>query len=415
MNTTALVDHFFRHEYGKLVATLCRRFGTKHLELVEDAVQNALMHALETWPVAGVPENRSAWLFRVASNALVDDLRRTSRQSRILESDASVAALRPALEWALVTEAHADDDMLRLLFVCCEESIPLESQLVFALKTLCGFDVREIAQRLFTSEANIYKRYARARDRLRTLPMQTDALISERFASRLPAVHQVIYQLFNEGYLSATSDFTIRQELCADAIRLGELLAGHAVGDTPETAALLALMFLHAARAAARTESGGGLLLLEEQDRTRWDARQIEVGMTWLARSAHGEVYSRYHAEAAVAAEHCLARSFKETNWERVASGYAMLEQVAPSPLHRLNRALAIAESRGAHAGLEVLDACDPPEWLARSYMWWAALSDLHRRAGNADIADGHRARAVAGAPSDPIRVLLERRLGQAE
>jgi RNA polymerase sigma-70 factor (ECF subfamily) len=173
-------------------------------------------------------------------------------------------------------------------------------------------------------------------------------------------------------------------------------------------------MHLHSARLPARSASGGGLLLLEEQDRTQWDAQQIHTGMAWLAKSAHGDVYSRFHAEAAVAAEHCRAPSFNETNWARVADGYAMLERVAPSPLHRLNRALAVAEWRDANAGLQVLKDFAPPEWPLRSYMWWAVLSDLHRRAGDAEVAERHRETAVSGAPTEAIRVLLERRLRRA-
>ena len=414
LSTNAFVDHAFRRTYGTLVATLCRRFGTSRLESIEDAVQDALARALELWPSQGVPENQAAWLFRVATNMLIDGMRRDEGRRRILASEAHHASLEPfaRVEW---DDTQRDDDTLRLLFICCDESIPVPSQLVFALKTLCGFDVSEIAQRLFTTDANVYKRLARARQRLSTLPIETGALINSQYATRVPAVRHVLYIMFTEGYLSTSVAHPLRRELCDEAIRLSALLATHAVGDNPETHALLALMHLHLARWSSRVESSGALLLLQEQDRTQWDARHIEVGMLWLAQSAMGTVYSRYHAEAAVAAEHCRARCMADTDWERVALAYAMLDQMAPSPLHRLNHALAIAEWQGPDAALQLLERDVPPEWLQQSYMWSAALSDLHRRAGHLEIAAHHRLSALLRAPSAPIRALLERRLGRAE
>lgn len=330
-----MVEHFFRHEYGRLVATLCRRFGTADIEVVEDTVQSALLSALESWPRNGVPDNPTAWLFRVARNALVDDLRWQSRRDRILSAGVSD---NPTTTTDSDVSEFADyqfqDDALRLLFLCSDESIPIHSQLAFALKTLCGFNVREISERLFTSEANIYKRVTRARERLRVLPFPADALTDAQYASRLPVVREMIYLLFTEGYLSSATEYAIRRDLCDEAIRLGKLLVEHPVGNNPETFALVALMHLHAARLSARIDSSGGLLLLEEQDRERWDQQHIRQGLSWLARSAHGDVYSRYHAEAGISAEHCLAPTFQGTCWERIESAYATLEQIAPAPLH---------------------------------------------------------------------------------
>ena len=171
-------------------------------------------------------------------------------------------------------------------------------------------------------------------------------------------------------------------------------------------------MHLHAARLGARLDGQGGLLLLEEQDRALWDRERMEVGMRWLGRAASGEGFSRFHAEAGIAAEHCLARSFGETRWEEIAGLYEMLEGIAPSPLHTLNRAVAVAEWRGAEAGLRLLEGLAPPAWLAGSYLWEAVLGDLHRRAGNVEVARGHRERAVALAPTEALREVLRRRLG---
>lgn len=411
MTTPGLVEHFFRHDYGRLVATLTRRVGFRHIEVVEDAVQSALMAALTAWTQQSLPADPGAWLYKAAYNQLIQALRRESRRLKIRHNAAEELGERID---AAVSARFADeirDDMLRMLFVCCDESIPRESQLVLALKTLCGFSTSEIALRLFTSEANVHKRLGRARDRLREIAPDVDAPPLEELRPRLPGVHAVLYLLFNEGYLSAHAEQAIRRELCDEAVRLTTILAEHPAGATPETFALLALMHLHAARLEARVDGAGGLLLLEEQDRSSWDREEIGIGMEWLQRSAAGEAFSRFHAEAAIAAEHCLAASYRQTRWKEIADSYAMLEALAPSPLHTLNRAVAVAEWQGPAAGLAVIEALKPPAWLAGSYLWDAVLGDLHRRAGLWEIAREHRERALASAPTNAVRELLRRRL----
>ncbi len=403
-------DHFFRHEYGRLVAMLSRRIGVHDLEAAEDAVQFALGAALETWPKSGVPEKPSAWLFRVAHNRVVDELRKNARHAELAlrhGQDQEVDAGEPQT----FLDGDVRDGLLRMLFACCDDALPVESQLVLALKVLCGFDVREISERLFISEDNVYKRLGRARRRLREDALDLEELTSTIMASRLPAVQTILYVLFTEGYLSSHAAGAIRRELCDEAMRLTAELAAHAVGAVPETFALLALMHLHAARMSARQDGSGGLLLLEEQDRSVWDAEGIAIGLAWLARSAEGKAFSRYHAEAGIAAEHCLAPTFAETRWERIVECYELLERLAPSALHTLNRAVALAEWRGPRAGLDLLEGLAPPSWLAGSYLWAAVLGDLHGRAGNVALAERYRAVAIASAPSPTVRAALERRL----
>lgn len=412
MSTPALGEHFFRHEYGRLVAMLSRRVGVRHLEAVEDAAQSALLAAFESWPIGGLPENPSAWLFRVAHNHVVGELRQRSRRDRLMDQHGLEAVdLRTANDPIAFLAGEEQDELLRMLFVCCDDAIPIESQLVIALKTLCGFDVREIAERLFTTEANVYKRLGRARSRLRELPSLSDELTGEQLSSRLAAVHAILYLLFTEGYLSSHVETAIRRELCDEAMRLTQVLAEHPLRGTPETFALLALMRLHAARMTARQDGSGGLLLLEEQDRALWDQREIQIGLWWLAKSARGDVFSRYHAEAGIAAEHCLAPSLAETRWDRVVECYALLERLAPSAIHTLNRAVAVAEWRGPADGLAVLNGREPPSWLTGSYLWAAVHADLHRRCGHDDVARPFRDLAVECAPSAAVRELLQRRL----
>lgn len=409
--TAPIGEHFFRHEYGRLVAMLSARVGLAHLELVEDAVQSALLAAVESWTRGSVPESPSAWLFRVAHNHVVGELRQRARRERLLEAQGAPDGPRTAEAPAALMAGEVGDDLLRMLFACCDDAIPLESQLVIALKVLCGFDVREIAERLFTTDANVYKRLGRARGRFRELGFEPHGLTPAQLASRLPAVHAILYLMFTEGYLSSSAEEAIRRDLCDEAKRLTRVLAEHPIGATPETFALLALMHLHSARMSARRDGSGGLLLLEEQDRSRWDGDEMQAGLAWLAESARGDVFSRWHAEAAISAEHCLAPSFAETRWDRIVESYELLERLAPSALHTLNRAVAVAELRGAAAGLEILAGLDPPSWLAGSFMWSAVLADLHRRCGNVEIARRHREAALAAAPSTAVRATLERRL----
>lgn len=408
-----IVEHYFRHEYGRQVALLARKAGVRHLALVEDAVQGAMMAALTVWGARGLPDDPSAWLYRAAWRNLLGELRRGARRRRILERTAAELVREGDDEDAPVPGFAADvsDDMLRMLFVCCDEAIPGESRLVLALKTLCGFSAAEIALRLFTTEANVRKRLTRARHTLRasSLALETPPLAS--LETRLASVHTVLYLLFNEGYLAAHAELAIRRDLCDEAIRLTTILAEHEVGAVPETFALLALMHLQAVRLPARQDETGALLLLEEQDRSRWDADHLRHGAEWLARSAQGDTFSRYHAEAGIAAEHAFASSFADTRWDRIDELYAMLEQIDPSPQHTLNRAVAVAERHGARAGLALLHELRPPAWLADSYQWHAVLADLHRRAGDVMLAREHRERALACAPTTFVRELLRRRL----
>jgi RNA polymerase sigma-70 factor (ECF subfamily) len=410
---SGLAEHYFRHEYGRLVAVLVRQVGLSHLEVVEDAVQGALLSALATWLSTGIPDDPGAWLYRVAQNRLFGALRKEQRHQRILDGAAEQSANEGDGPPSAAFAGEMRDELLRMLFVCCDEKIPRESRLVLALKTLCGFSATEIAFRLFTTEANVYKRLARARERLREAEGDTGTPPLEALRARLPSVHAVIYLLFNEGYLSSNAEHAIRAELCEEAIRLGTLLATHPVGATPPTFALLALMHLHAARLTSRQDSAGGLLLLEEQDRSLWDIEHLLQGATWLERAADGDALTRFHVEAGILAEHCLAGSFGETNWSEIADLYAVLERIDPSPIHTLNRAVAAAEEWGPEAGLALVRKVVPPAWLDGHYLWDAVLADLCRRSGNAEAAERHKARALAAAPSAAVRQLLERRLSR--
>ncbi|HKU14031.1 MAG TPA: sigma-70 family RNA polymerase sigma factor [Steroidobacteraceae bacterium] len=406
----ALPEHYFRREFGRLVPVLSRRFGVHRVELCEDAVQTALLRAVQSWPQRGVPDDKSAWLYRVAFNEVLGALRR-DRRSDVGVDDAEQLPAETSTDEAVYLEHEVQDDQLRMLFVCANPQIPRESQIVFALKILCGFGVEEIALRLFQSPEAIYKRLQRARSALREHMQELEQPGIEELANRLPGVLEIVYLLFTEGYSSAQPDRVIRHELCEEAIRLGRLLDEHPVGAVPETAALLALMYLDAARFDSRIDGAGGLLLLEEQDRSLWDRDLIQTGLTYLQRSARGETFTRYHAEAGIAAEHCLAPTYERTRWQEIARLYQLLQRVAPSPIATLNRAIAIAEWQGPDAALAVLEAIKPPPWLLGYYLWDATLGELYRRRGDVERATVHLTRALEAAPTHAEQALLRRRL----
>jgi RNA polymerase sigma factor (sigma-70 family) len=415
--TAPLVENFFRHEYGRLVATLTRRYGVTWLDQVEEAVQTALLRAVSSWSRQGAPHNPAAWLTRAAHNALLDEMRRTRTSLQASQAIAADDAQWSAPEGAF--DGSLGDDELHMLFVCCDEALPEQHRMVLALKLLCGFSVDEIAHRLFLSEANVFKVVTRAKSSLAerwgpggVLPTE---LSGEQICARLQTVQRVIYLLFNEGYSSQQRDQLIRKELCVEALRLAQFLVAHATAGQASSWALLALMHFHSARLDARMDSSGGLLLLEEQDRKLWDRHHIDLGLYALTRSACGEEFSRYHAEAAILAEHCLAPSFEDTRWSEICELYAMLERVEPSPLITLNRAVALAQWRGPEAGLDLLRTSAPPAWLARFYLWDAVIGELLRRAGRIHEAIEHLERALERAPTDAEHGIILRRLWLAE
>src|SRR5882672_11465431 len=412
---SGLVEHFFRREYGRLVAVLTRKVGVRRVDLVEDAVQAALMAALTSWVAKGLPEDPGGWLYRVAHNHLIGALRKNAGRLRILEAAADELTLAANDPPSPRFDDEVRDDLLRMLFVCCDEAIPRNSRLVLALRTICGFSTAEIALRLFLSEANVLKRLGRAREHLREVPPDFNSLPLQALQSRLASVHVVLYLLFNEGYLSAQPDRAVRREMCEEAIRLTTLLAEHPAFATPETFALLALMHLHGARLATRLDGLGGLWLLEDQDRSLWDQDQMRRGAQWLQKAASGETFTRFHAEAGIAAEHAFAPSFAQTRWKEIADLYAMLDRIAPSPLNAMNRAVAIAEWQGPEAGLALLKDVERPPWLLGYYLWDAVLGELHRRAGHDEEARCYMERALASAPTDAEQELLRRRLRSLE
>jgi RNA polymerase sigma factor (sigma-70 family) len=405
-----LADHLFRHEAGRMVASLVRLLGVRHLALAEDAVQDALVRALETWKFASAPENPAGWLMRAARNRAVDLLRHQAHADRL--GPALMESLEPAPSGAEASRVQAiPDDELRLMFSCCDPRLARPAQVAVILKYLGGFSVREVAQAFLSSEAAVEKQLFRSRRLLGERGALFEVGDPEQVRARLPAVHEAIYLLFNEGYHGAHPQQAVREELCQEAVRLGVLLSRLPAAAVPETQALLALFCFLAARLPARVDDDGNLLLLAEQDRGRWDQHLVEEGLRRLDASAEGNVLTAWHLEAAIAARHASARSFAETDWPSIRELYDLLLRLRPSPIVALNRAIALGMAEGPEAGLQALADITDRERLRRYPFLPAALAELESRAGRPERATELLVSALRLARNPAERELLARKL----
>jgi RNA polymerase sigma-70 factor (ECF subfamily) len=416
-----VVEHLFRHEAGKMVATLTGIFGLEHLTLAEDVVQEALARALQTWPFYGVPENPSAWIMRTSRNLALDVVRRQKvfrdkepEIIRLMEDKAADAGIAiPSATF--FSEQEIADDRLRMMFVCCHPLIPSEAQVALALKTLCGFGVTEIARAFLTTDAAIAKRLTRAKQKIAEAKIPFEIPAGAELSRRLDGVLQSLYLLFNEGYKASAGDKLVREDICEEAIRLTGLLAKHPAGNQPKTQALLALMLLNAARTPARTNDEGHLLRLWEQDRARWDQSLIARGMFHLARSAAGGEVSEYHLQAGVAACHCTAKDYESTDWPGILSLYDRLMEFDGSPVVALNRAVALAEVRGPQAGIDAVHAIKNRESLDSYYLFHAVLGEFESQLNHLPAAAEHFRRALELAQIKSEQVFLAKRLQACE
>ena len=407
-----LVEHLFRHEAGKMVATLTRIFGIEHWNLAEDVVQEALSRALQTWPYRGIPENPSAWIMRASRNLALDVIRREKifrakedEIVRLIERDGSAPEAPIFLEYEIV------DDRLRMIFVCCHPVIPPEAQVALALKTLCGFSVTEISRAFLTTEAAIAKRLTRAKQKIQEDQVPFEIPTGKELTRRLDSALQSLYLLFNEGYKASSGEKLVRGELCDEAIRLTELLVQHRAGNQPKTHALLALMLLNAARIPAREDDEGNLLRLEEQDRTRWDQVVIARGMFHLRESAAGAEVTEYHLQAGIAACHATAIDYQSTDWSKILSLYDRLTEFDESPVVALNRAVAVANVHGPEAGLRAVRAIHDREKLDSYYLFYAVAGELEMRLNNREAAAEQFRRSFELADTKSERAFLLKRL----
>jgi len=392
------------------VATLIRVLGD--FDLAEEAVQDAFARALEVWPEQGVPANPGAWITTTARNRAIDRLRRRKRlveKTELLRHEAQTQR-QGDTQGEEVSATDGIDDRLRLIFTCCHPALAPEARIALTLRTLGGLSTPEIARAFLIHEVTLAQRLVRAKRKIRDAGIPYRVPPPEHLPERLEAVLRVLYLIFNEGYGGSSGESLVRTEFCAEAIRLGRVLVG-LMPDEPEALGVLALMLLHDARRAARVSAGGEMVLLDDQDRARWDRGEIGEGTQLLGRALRMGRPGPYQVQAAIAALHDEAERPAETDWPQIALLYARLADLQPSPVVELNRAVAIAMADGPRAGLARLDAIAADPRLAEYPYFHAARADLLRRIDARDAAVGAYRRALELTGNAVERAFLRGRL----
>ena len=410
----ALVDHLFRHQAGRMIATLTRIFGPRHIDLAEEVVQEALVKALQQWPYRGVPENPLAWLIQVAKNRALDLLRReASLREKSEEIVRAFAAQEEFANRRIETERGGElfDDTLGMIFMACHPSIPREGRVALTLKTVGGFGVSEIARAFLAKEPTVAQRLVRAKRLIRDEGVTFDLPTRSEMSTRLDSVLEVLYLLFNEGYTAHAGENLVRADLAQEAIRLCSLLVRHRATNRPKCHALLALMMFQAARLPARMGEGGELALLSEQDRSLWDRRMIYLAYKHLEAAAAGDEFTDYHLQAAIAACHAAASSYELTDWAEIVRLYDLLIALNPSPVVALNRAVAVAKWKGPEAGIRAIEEISRHPALQHYYLLPATLGELWSEMGDAKKAADFYRQALKHPCSEPERRFLSKRL----
>jgi RNA polymerase sigma-70 factor (ECF subfamily) len=394
-----------------MVSVLSRVFGLADLQLAEDIVSESMYKALAEWPFHGVPDNPSAWLYRVAKNKVIDEIRKNKRQKELSVNVSRQALLEYNISQKideLFLDTEIEDSQLRMMFACCHPDIPLESQIALTLKTLCGFGAKEIAKAFLSTEETINKRLVRARQKLRDEHISLEVPTGNALSERLQAVYKTIYLLFNEGYNSSVSNELIHKDVCFEAMRLCVLLMNNAVTNLPETKALLALMCFHAARLDTRVDSEGCLILLKDQDRSKWDRELMQRGFSLLNQSSIGNEMSVYHIEAAILAVHCQAKSYEQTDWQAISRMYDALFVLNGSPVALLNKAVVTAQMEGAEKAIAEIENL---ELLDNYYLYYAVLGELYMQSGDKGKAKEFLLKAKALTASIAEGLLLDKKL----
>jgi RNA polymerase sigma-70 factor (ECF subfamily) len=414
--TPSVLDQLYRDEFGRILASLIHLIGD--FDLAEDAVQEAFALAVERWPRDGVPHNPRAWIIGTARHKAIDKIRRAARFSerreeltRMIEQDAATSA--PSADLAEQTTT-LPDERLRLIFTCCHPALAPEAQIALALRTLCGLTTEEIARAFLLPSATMAQRLVRAKRKIRIAGIPYQVPSPDALPERLDAVLAVIYLVFNEGYAATSGDALVRADLCGEAIRLGRIIA-ELMPAHSEARGLLALMLLQDSRRATRATSTGEIVLLEDQDRQRWNRDQIREGLELVLGAFRLGPVGAYALQAAIAAVHARAHSAAATDWHEIEALYAYLLRMQPSPVIELNHAVAVAMANGAEQGLQLIEAIRVREALDEYHLMWAARADLLRRLRRwVEAAESYR-RALSLVSTDPERRFLQRRLAEVE
>lgn len=380
-NKEQLIDHLFRKEYGKLVATLTRLFGTSHIQLAEDTVQEALIAALNNWGTEGIPENPTAWLIQVAKRKAFNELKR-NQMIQVHHQKHTFGNSGPVEIGNIFLKEEIEDSQLRMIFTCCHPSLNEASQIALTLKTLGGFGVKEVANALLTSKSTINKRLFRAKTSIRNSNIPFVIPTGKELNNRLETVITTLYLLFNEGYNSSSGNSIIQKELCLEAIRLTKLLVDRFVHNH-QLNAFLSLMCFHVSRFEARIDDRGGIILFEEQNRSLWNKDLINKGIQYLQRSMHSDNLSAYHIEANIAAQHCLAKSFGTTNWQNLYDNYQLLAKLKPNPIIQLNLAIIQSKLKGLDCSLMELEKLEQYKVLENYHLLPATQGIFYMKKAN--------------------------------
>lgn len=369
-----------------MVAILSSAFGFANLDIAEDIVQETLLAAFNHWSYGALPDNPEAWLMRVAKNKALNYVKHEQRAARIHRRIAAEAGEEETTHIGARLGGDIDDAVLRLIFACCHPAIAEENQIALILKTLAGFGSGEIARALLITEDAVDKRLYRAKQAIVRQNIRLDVPAGDELVARLEVVCTTLYLLYNEGYNATQSETAIRRDLCLEAMRLCRLLSARFPQRT-EVFALAALMCFHSARFESRLDDKGALIIFEEQDRGLWDRELIDIGMYHLTESARGDVISSYHLEASIAAQHCIAPSFEETDWKFIRTLYQRLFELKPNPIIELNLAIVESKIGGAGASIAKLEELRGDKKLARYALLHATLGELYRQRGRRDEA----------------------------
>ncbi|HEV8369020.1 MAG TPA: RNA polymerase sigma factor [Pyrinomonadaceae bacterium] len=407
-NANVTVDTLYRSDWGRIVATLIRHFGD--FEVAEEAAQEAFAVAVDQWRIEGVPEYPRAWIIQTAKHKAIDRLRRQTRFEEKLASYATSGLIETVAEPNYDND-EIPDDRLRLIFTCCHPALALDAQVALTLRTLGGLQTDEIARAFLVPSATMAQRLVRAKRKIRDAGIPYKVPDTNEMPERLDAVLTAIYLVFNEGYAPTYGDPIVRSDLCAEAIRLSRLLRGLMSPQIPsEVTGLLALMLLHDSRRDARLDEAGNLVVLDEQDRTKWNQSYIEEALPLVEESLRGAP-GQFALEAAISAEHCKAVRPEDTDWRRIIQFYNLLERLTGSPIVSLNRAVAVAMSDGLQPALALIDSLAQSGDLDEYHLLHAARADLLRRMGSMTEAAKSYQRALEFVTNESERRFLERRL----